>query len=173
MRVRTLGTCHTMATFYNIGTTTLYNINTSPRTYTSSNQCAYAIRLAYPFGYFKHVLLGRFGSDPLIQIPLFRSTKITFSFLALIAYLWHMPIDPHIPHSELRETQTWRSYGRDGTDPPIDTLVKDLGDEHLLNIIKHLEDRYGASELRFLPSAWETMHNEVAWRLDRSWQQAY
>ena len=78
-----------------------------------------------------------------------------------------------VPHSDLRETQTWRSYGKNGTDLPIDTLIKDLGDEHLLNIIKHLEDRYDVRELRFLPSAWETMHNEVAWRLDRSWQQAY
>lgn len=112
-------------------------------------------------------------SDSFIQIPLYRSTKITFSFLALIDYLWHMLIDPHIPHSELRETQSWRSYGIHGTDPPIDTLIKDLGDEHLLNIIKHLEDRYDTRDVRFLPTVWETMHNEVAWRLDRSWRQAY
>jgi hypothetical protein len=84
-----------------------------------------------------------------------------------------MPIDPHIPHSELRETKTWRSYGIHGTDPPIDTLIKDLGDEHLLNIIKHLEERYPEGDHIFLPTVWETMHNEVAWRLDRSWRQAY
>jgi len=78
-----------------------------------------------------------------------------------------------VPHSELREIKTWRSYGIHGTDPPIDTLIKDLGDEHLLNIIKHLEDRLTFGPMHPFSDAHRVMCDEVAWRLDRSWQQAY
>jgi len=76
----------------------------------------------------------------------------------------------HAEHLIIREIETWRSYGIHGTDPPIDTLIKDIGDEHLLNIIKHLGERYDKWDLRFLPTVWETMHDEVAWRMQGCWQ---
>jgi len=78
-----------------------------------------------------------------------------------------------VPHSELREIKTWRSYGKDGTDPPIDTLIKDLGDEHLLNIIKHLEDRFTFGPMNAISDAHRVMCEEVAWRMRDCWQQSY
>ena len=78
-----------------------------------------------------------------------------------------------VPHSELRETKTWRSYGIHGTDLPIDTLIKDLGDEHLLNIIKHLEDRFTFGPMSAISGAHRVMCDEVAWRMRDCWQQAY
>ena len=72
----------------------------------------------------------------------------------------------HAEHLIIREIETWRSY----SDPPIDTLIKDIGDEHLLNIIKDLGERYDKWDLRFLPTVWETMHDEVAWRMQGCWQ---
>lgn len=76
----------------------------------------------------------------------------------------------HAEHLIIREMKTWRSYGIHGTDPPIDTLIKDIGDEHLLNIIKHLGESYDKWDLRLLPTVWETMHDEVAWRMQGCWQ---
>jgi hypothetical protein len=73
-------------------------------------------------------------------------------------------------HLIIRELKTWRSYGIDGKGPIVDTLIKDIGDEHLLNILKHLKERYNEMDLRFLPTVWETMHDEVSWRMLGCWQ---
>ncbi len=43
-------------------------------------------------------------------------------------------------HSELRETQTWGSYGKNGEEPLTTRLIKDLSDEHLENIIRFMND---------------------------------
>ena len=72
-------------------------------------------------------------------------------------------------HLVIREIKTWRSYGIDGKGPTVDTLIKDISDEHLLNIIKHLEARYSDHSGVFLPTVWETMHNEIAWRMQGCW----
>ncbi len=42
-------------------------------------------------------------------------------------------------HLIVREMKTWRSYGILGKGPIEDTLIKDLKDDHLINIIRHLE----------------------------------
>ena len=78
----------------------------------------------------------------------------------------------HAEHLIIREIKTWRSYGIHGADPPIDTLIKDLKDDHLLNIINHLKDRYTVQqlELGYMPTVWDTMHDEVAWRMQGCWQ---
>ena len=75
-------------------------------------------------------------------------------------------------HLVIRELKTWRSYGIDGNGPTEDTLIKDLGDEHLLKIIRHLEERYSRQQLErgYMPTVWETMHDEIAWRLHDNWQ---
>lgn len=79
----------------------------------------------------------------------------------------------HAEHLIIREIKKWRSYGIDGKGPVVDTLIKDIGDEHLLNILKHLEDRHSVQDvqdLRFLPTVYETMHNEISWRMQGCWQ---
>ena len=72
-------------------------------------------------------------------------------------------------HLIIRELKTWRSYGIHGTDPPVDTLIKDIGDEHLLNIIRHLEERYPEVDLIFLPTVYDMMHDEILWRMQGCW----
>jgi hypothetical protein len=73
-------------------------------------------------------------------------------------------------HLVIRELKTWRSYGIGGKGPTEDILIKDIGDEHLLNIIKHLEERYPEGAHIFLPTVWDMMHDEIAWRLHDNWQ---
>ena len=99
------------------------------------------------------------GSNPLYAGP-------AFFYLVLLSYIWSM-----IPaeHLIIREIKTWRSYGIDGKGPTKDTPIKDIGDEHLLNIIKHLRERYTEMDIRFLPTVWDTMHDEVAWRMQECW----
>jgi hypothetical protein len=73
-------------------------------------------------------------------------------------------------HLVIRELKTWRSYGIEGKGPIQDTLIKDIGDEHLLKIIKHLEDRYGLSGDNIpLPTVYDIMHAELAWRMHGIW----
>jgi hypothetical protein len=69
-------------------------------------------------------------------------------------------------HSITRTRQKWKSYGIEGQGPVEDTLVMDLGDEHLLNIIKHLERR---GRISTLLAIYYTMHAEIAWRLRDHW----
>ena len=69
-------------------------------------------------------------------------------------------------HAFVRTKQKWRSYGIDGKGPTEDTLIMDLGDEHLLNIIRHLQERGSISTL---PTNYHTMHAEIAWRLRDLW----
>ncbi len=44
-------------------------------------------------------------------------------------------------HVEDREKKYWTSFGKKGDEPPIKTLIKDLGNIHLLRIKIHLEKR--------------------------------
>jgi hypothetical protein len=78
----------------------------------------------------------------------------------------------HTEHSIIRERKTWRSYGILGKGPIEDTLIKDLKDDHLINIIRHLEERYTVEQLErgYMPTVWDTMHDEVAWRMQGCWQ---
>ena len=71
-------------------------------------------------------------------------------------------------HLVIRELKTWRSYGIDGQGPIVDTLIKDLGDEHLLNIIRHLERNFQLEGI--LSPSMKIMHDEIAWRLHDNWQ---
>jgi len=77
-------------------------------------------------------------------------------------------------HLIVRELKTWRSYGILGKGPIEDTLIKDIGDEHLLNIIKHLEERSEGASYRgrsnFLPPVYHIMHDEISWRMRDCWQ---
>lgn len=68
--------------------------------------------------------------------------------------------------------KTWRSYGIAGKGPIVDTLIKDIEDEHLLNIIRHLEERYSVQQLErgYMPTVYETMHDEISWRMQGCWQ---
>jgi hypothetical protein len=76
-------------------------------------------------------------------------------------------------HLIIRQIKKWRSYGILGKGPIVDILIKDIEDEHLLNIIRHLEERsQGASykgRSNFLPTVYETMHDEIAWRMLDCW----
>jgi len=74
-------------------------------------------------------------------------------------------------HLVIRELKTWRSYGIDGKGPIVDTLIKDLGDEHLLNIIRHLEKNFYLDDI-LSPSMQmnNMMHDEIAWRIHDNWQ---
>jgi len=72
-------------------------------------------------------------------------------------------------HLVIRELKTWRSYGIDGNGPTVDTLIKDIGDDHLLNIIRHLEERYPEGDRISLPTVWEMMHDEILWRMQGCW----
>ena len=75
-------------------------------------------------------------------------------------------------HLIIREMKTWRSYGIAGKGPIVDTLIKDIGDEHLLNIIRHLEERYTVQQLErgYMPTVYEIMHDEISWRMQGCWQ---
>jgi hypothetical protein len=78
----------------------------------------------------------------------------------------------HAEHLIIREMKTWRSYGIAGKGPIVDTLIKDIEDEHLLNIIRHLEERYSVQQLErgYMPTVYETMHDEISWRMQGCWQ---
>jgi hypothetical protein len=69
-------------------------------------------------------------------------------------------------HALARAKQKWRSYGIDGQGPVEDTFIRDIGDEHLLNIINHLQERGHISTLLAISY---TMHAEIAWRLRNLW----
>lgn len=75
-----------------------------------------------------------------------------------------MTLDHLHSHSLIRETKTWRSYGIDGKGPIRDTLIQDLEGEHLLNIIRHLEERKHSD-----PLVLANMYNEITWRLIEIW----
>lgn len=68
-------------------------------------------------------------------------------------------------HEFIRASQCWRSYGIDGKGPIRDTLIQDLEGEHLLNIIKHLEERKYSD-----PLVLANMYNEITWRLTEIWE---
>lgn len=70
-------------------------------------------------------------------------------------------------HLIIRELKTWRSYGIDGKGPIVDTLIKDIGDEHLLNIIGHLERNFQLEGI--LSPSIQLMHDEIAWRMYDCW----
>lgn len=70
-------------------------------------------------------------------------------------------------HARVRSNQKWRSYGIDGQGPVVDIIIKDIGDEHLLNIIRHIEER--ALHNHMLSPIYHTMHAEIAWRLRGIW----
>lgn len=40
-----------------------------------------------------------------------------------------------------RHTVKWGSFGKSGTGPVVYTLIKDLSNDHLNNIITHIESR--------------------------------
>lgn len=73
-------------------------------------------------------------------------------------------------HESIRETFTWGTYGRDGKDPLKHILVKDITDEHLVNIINHIKERIaqwesvsGVTELK--NPTLDIMKNEMEYRL--------
>ena len=96
----------------------------------------------------------------------FVEEKNAFLFLEILSYLCFMVVSAE--HLVIRELKTWRSYGIDGQGPTVDTLIKDLGDEHLLNIIRHLERNFDLEGI--LSPSMQTMHDEIAWRLHGLWQ---
>ena len=106
---------------------------------------------------------GIVGSDPHCADP-------TFFYSEVFSYSYPMDLTEQIPHLLTRETQTWRSYGIGGQGPTQDTLIKDIGDDHLMRIIAHLEALYPKSDLRSLPTVWDMMHAEIAYRLQDHWQ---
>jgi hypothetical protein len=53
-----------MTTYYNFSTTRYYNLDTDPAHVVSFYQCAYALLMAYPFGYLIKCSFGLAGSDP-------------------------------------------------------------------------------------------------------------
>lgn len=73
----------------------------------------------------------------------------------------------HAEHLIIREIKKWRSYGIDGKGPIVDILIKDIEDEHLLNIIRHIEEQ--AFHSRMLTPTYDTMHAEIAWRMRGIW----
>ena len=62
-------------------------------------------------------------------------------------------------HSELRETQRWGSYGKNGNEPLTTRFIKDLSDEHLENIIEYMN-----VNIRFFQPMMEIMLNEREYR---------
>jgi hypothetical protein len=62
-------------------------------------------------------------------------------------------------HSELREIQTWGSYGKNGNEPLTIRLIKDLSDEHLEKIIEFINIHEN-----FYSSAKQLMLNEREYR---------
>lgn len=85
-----------------------------------------------------------------------------------VIFLIFAPMTVPAEHLILRELKHWRSYGIDGQGPIVDTLIKDLGDEHLLNIIRHLERNFQLEGI--LSSSIQMMHDEIAWRIRDNWQ---
>ena len=78
-------------------------------------------------------------------------------------------------HLILRELKKWRSYewisyGIDGRGPIEDTLIKDIEDEHLLNIIRHLEKNFYLDDI-LSPSMQmnNMMYDELVWRMQGCW----
>ena len=73
-------------------------------------------------------------------------------------------------HLVIRELKIWRSYGIDGRGPIEDTLIKDIEDEHLLNIIRHLEKNFYLDDI-LSPSMQmnNMMYDELAWRMQGCW----
>lgn len=43
-------------------------------------------------------------------------------------------------HEEIRQTQQWGSFGKNGDEPLKYRLIKDLSDDHLNNIISFIEE---------------------------------
>ena len=89
----------------------------------------------------------------------------SFFYLSILSYLCLMMVSAE--HLILRELKTWRSYGIEGKGPIQDTLIKDIGDEHLLNIIRHLEEMEFHS--RMLTPIYDIMYEEIAWRMYDCW----
>lgn len=93
--------------------------------------------------------------------------NVPFLYPDIFSYLCCVTIPAE--HLIIRELETWRSYGIGGKGPTEDTLIKDIGDEHLLKIIQHLQS-LRAERDGFLPVDCGMMYDEIAWRMHDCWQ---
>lgn len=65
-----------------------------------------------------------------------------------------------LPHEWVREIKQWGSYGKDGQGPLTYIYIKDLGDEHILNIINHIKEvGHPANDML------DILDNEITWRM--------
>lgn len=67
-------------------------------------------------------------------------------------------------HIQDREKIEWTSFGKKGDELPKKTLIKDLGNIHLLRIKLHLEKRDEYFKANFLKNTLILINNEIKFR---------
>ena len=66
-------------------------------------------------------------------------------------------------HEEIRQTEKWGSFGKNGDEPLKYRLIKDLSDDHLKNIISFIEECFVEFNQKF-NHAYPLMCNEIEYR---------